>query len=481
MSSQNREDRVKIAFEAYVARCLDLLMRRCPAEGDTSLELGFARWLEDPRVAGRGGRYRMFSLTPDIWDPYLVCAARELAGIPSANLPEYQKLVEALQADPIIGPRLGNDVVGGAGLGGSGLQAETVASELVLDLTKQSGGFDPTPDLVRNTISRWLAHLRRTRESVIILAPLSEFDLAGEAIQVADGVLIGALTSLEIGAALMFGSWPVDDLEQRLVSMSRAPATVMIEQPFAIRLAYSAPVVRGGGTPEQVEATLQAQRDANDVVEEVVLALRLLKPGRIGLRGVVSLIQDDFGGVRPVSAGRSGFTRPLRGDRYQLAENDETALAGLYRELHAGAANPIIKAATRRFGLAADRGLPEDEIVDLVIAAESLFLGEINPPSERGEMVHRLATRAALFAADGGENRRPILKFMRRAYSARSGVVHSGQLPHKDLRNLSGQRATPDAVADDLEELVRRCVRKALQLQVSGSGFPPDWDELLFP
>jgi hypothetical protein len=475
MTEPSGDDPVEVAAEAYVARCLDLLRERCPAEGDTDLELGFARWREDPTLGG------VFRLTPDIWEPYRVCAVRELAGLPAEGLPEYVRLVETMEADPVIGNRIGSDTVGGAGLGGGALQAETVASELVLDIIKRSEGFDPAPDLVADAIARLVAHLRRKVESVIVLVPLSECDVAGAPIGVAVGVTIDELTSQEVGAALMFGSWPVSDLEQRLFSMTtHAPPTVMVERQFAIRLSYSVPVVRGGGTPEQVEATLQAQRDVYGIVQQVLLALRLLKPGRVGLRGVVSLLQDVNGELWPMSAGRSEHVRPLRGDRYELSENDELPLAELYRELQAAMSNPLIEAATRRFGYAADRRLAEDEIVDLVIAAESLFLGELGPPRDRGEMTYRLATRAASFADENVETRRRILRFMRMAYKARSGVVHSGQLPMTELRDLSGQRVTPDAVADELEELVRRALRKALRLQSSGAGFPPNWDELLF-
>jgi hypothetical protein len=352
----------------------------------------------------------------------------------------------------------------------------------VLDLIKQAGGFHPAPEVVADTIAGWLAHLRRQVETVIVLAPLSECDVAGGPIRLADGVTIGELTSQEIGAALMFGSWPVSNFEQRMFSMIRgAPPTVMVERTFAIRSSYSVPVVRGGGTPEQVEATLQMQRDVNGVLEQVLSALRLLKPGSVGVRGVVSLVQGRSGAVQSMMATRSGQARPLRGERYQLADNDELALTELYRELHAARSNPVIEAATRRFGYAADRRLAEDEIVDLVIAAESLFLGEIGPPGDRGELSYRLATRAASFADEGTEGRQRVLKFMRMAYRARSGVVHSGALPETDLRDLRGNRATPGEVADDLEEIMRRSVRKALRLQASSAGFPPNWDELLFP
>jgi hypothetical protein len=251
MSDPRSDDPVKVAVEAYVARSLDLLRQRCPAEEDTSRELGFSSWLPDPAIPG------VYRLTPDIWEPYRVCADRELARLRGENVREYKDLVEAMEADPIIGPRLEADVVGGAGLGGSGLEAEPVASGIVLDLIKQSEGFHPSPEVVTATIARWLVHLRRQVEKVTVLAPLSECDVAGGPIRVADGVTIGELTSQEIGAALMFGAWPVSDFEQPMFPTMRGlPPTVMVERPVAIRLSYSVPVVPHGGTPEQIEATL---------------------------------------------------------------------------------------------------------------------------------------------------------------------------------------------------------------------------------
>jgi hypothetical protein len=84
MSDPRSDDPVKVAVEAYVARSLDLLRQRCPAEEDTSRELGFSGWLPDPALPG------VYRLTPDIWEPYRVCAGRELARLPGENVREYQ-------------------------------------------------------------------------------------------------------------------------------------------------------------------------------------------------------------------------------------------------------------------------------------------------------------------------------------------------------------------------------------------------------
>jgi hypothetical protein len=71
---------------------------------------GFQRWIEDTELAGsiaRFGNFKTFRLTPTVSDPTTVCAWRELAQMRADGLAEYRELVEALAADPIIGPRLG--------------------------------------------------------------------------------------------------------------------------------------------------------------------------------------------------------------------------------------------------------------------------------------------------------------------------------------------------------------------------------------
>jgi hypothetical protein len=142
---------------------------------------------------------------------------------------------------------------------------------------------------------------------------------------------------------------------------------------------------------------------------------------------------------------------------------------------------PARVCAVRELARLPDEGMREyRELVD-AIAAESLFLGELEPPHERGEMVYRLANRAASFTDGDGQTRRVVLRFMKNAYGARSGIVHSGRLDEAKLRDLDGQRATPARFADDLEELIRRSLRKAVHSVASGTRFPPNWDELLFP
>src|SRR4051794_16741823 len=135
-------DPITIAAKAFVARSLAMLRDRCPAEGDEEFE-EFQRWVEDTVLEGliaRFGEFKTFRLMPKVSDPTTVCAWRELAQMRAEEIAEYRELVEALADDPIIGPRLGGDTVGGAGMGGGACQPETITQALVLKLIEEPGG-----------------------------------------------------------------------------------------------------------------------------------------------------------------------------------------------------------------------------------------------------------------------------------------------------------------------------------------------------
>jgi Apea-like HEPN len=476
-------DPIAVAAKAFVARSLGVLRDRCPAEGDKDFE-GFQSWVEDTEHEHsivRFGDFKTFRVMPKLSDPTIVCAWRELAQMRADGIAEYRELVEVLADDPIIGPRLGNDTVGGAGMGGGACQPEMITEALVIKLIEESGGLDPSPEVVEQTVDAWLADLRRERETMIVLAPLADLVGAGSPIQVKTGVEIDELTSDEIAAALMFGTETVTEFAQNPgFGMGRIPLTVEVPPTFAVRASYTAPVVRGGGTPEQVNETVAAQQDALRVAEEVLLTLRLLKPGRVGLRAIVT-VKSQPDGLWPSSRYLPERGRRMRGDPYVLTVDEGIDLAQLYRQLASSrSSSRLIDAAARRFADAAGRSRPDDEIVDLVIAAESLFLGDVGSPKDRGEIAYRFATRAASFTDGTNRERRQVLAFTRNAYRARSGIVHSGRLDEAKLRGLNGQPTSAGEFADEFEEFVRQALRKAVARVPLGLSWPPDWDELLF-
>ena len=95
----------------------------------------------------------------------------------------------------------------------------------------------------------------------------------------------------------------------------------------------------------------------------------------------------------------------------------------------------------------------------------------------RGELRFRLSTRAASLLGTTLDERLRLSKFMRRAYDARSVLVHGGVPSERDLRGPNGELAAIHAFADHLESVLRASLRTAISLLASGQPFPPNREE----
>ena len=208
-------DRVAAAAHSYVSRALAVVRESCPAVDDRPFEMGFTRWVEEGevpnfRVITRWAREgdanaRMFVLVPDIWSAAKVCAGRVLGDLRLAGMPEFEVFADALRNDPIIGPRLGADIVAGAGLAGGPLQIESLVDALALELLDGSETeLTPRPEAVQQAIERSLRYLRRPNDEVAVLSPLSLMSLDDRQVDLPSRTKLSAMTGDEIAAA---GKW----------------------------------------------------------------------------------------------------------------------------------------------------------------------------------------------------------------------------------------------------------------------------------
>ena len=70
---------------------------------------------------------------------------------------------------------------------------------------------------------------------------------------------------------------------------------------------------------------------------------------------------------------------------------------------------------------------------------------------------------------------------MRRAYDARSAIVHGGGTPAPDdLRTPSEETVNLDAFTKHVEDIMRRAVLKILET-ATPTSLGVNWDALLFP
>lgn len=102
------------------------------------------------------------------------------------------------------------------------------------------------------------------------------------------------------------------------------------------------------------------------------------------------------------------------------------------------------------------RTTPEDQLIDLVIALESLF-----SPSDKDELRFRISLNTALLLGKDPEDRNAIKDFVMRMYSHRSALVHGGKSPFQ-----SGRLTMADVAR--LGDLVREALLRLVVLYVRG-------------
>jgi hypothetical protein len=138
--------------------------------------------------------------------------------------------------------------------------------------------------------------------------------------------------------------------------------------------------------------------------------------------------------------------------------------------------------ALRRLSYQAQRERPEDELLDIMIAAEALYLTQLGKEKDRGELRYRLALRAAIWADEKqlSMTKHEIFKLMQSAYDARSAVAHGGSPDPKDIK-IKGERVQlPDLVSTTRSVVTAGCRKALATADASAGGWPPDWDALIF-
>jgi hypothetical protein len=144
--------------------------------------------------------------------------------------------------------------------------------------------------------------------------------------------------------------------------------------------------------------------------------------------------------VITVKSGMYGITylkRSLDGDKYRFDDHaKEIFLSLMDRDL------PSL--AFRRYALSLEKKSFEDQLLDLWIGLESLFV----PDGKKGEITYKLRVRMAYYFGEDYEQREKIAQFIKKSYNHRSEIVHSGKV-------------FGDKLADEVN-ILRRMARAAI-------------------
>ena len=205
------------------------------------------------------------------------------------------------------------------------------------------------------------------------------------------------------------------------------------------------------------------------VLDIAVAMLRLYKRGSFAAPVVYS---ESTTGGPSVFWSRNEVMRSLRNEEmqpYELTQHEVGEFRSFMGEHAPGSSLAGLGYATTRFSSACSIRDPEDALIDLMIAAEALFLDD-----SAAELKYRAALRIACFLAHDADEREAVFKAVKTAYDVRSWIVHgkTSGLPS------ALKRKSLSSMVIEFEDLMRWSLRRALVLAQQDS-WPPNWDRLL--
>jgi hypothetical protein len=444
---------VREFVEAAVLRLSEVLKNKEPQWQETEV-----KWERGPDGHFRERTTRKLRLWPTLSDEWL----RSLSG--------FDNCAQALKSDAVVGPHL--DRLVGSQTGTSRLDVETILRSFIYAMLNNHGGLAFTDEQFNRKwrdLSQYLCTDLIAFKTVALFPNLvlPEFPVA-----LTEELVLDQLSEDEVTRCCEVGI---------LRPLSRQFPLINGEYAIGIRRTIFLPkLIRSGGEPlESLETASEGSFGSRPwlrddlVVDDVLSALRLFKHTQLATAGRASWT-DSF----------SWFGTSFRvmgqwpyGGRCELSKGELLEFLELWRLLAQGAKR--FDFSIRRFNLAFDRGLLTDRIVDLIIAAESLLLGELDV-QYRGELRFRFALRAAKFIEHPSYNEHDVFRVMLRAYDSRSAIVHGGS--PKDTRLPDNPSANLPRFTDAIEELVRLALRKALSMKERGKKLRQSeyWEDLLF-
>ncbi len=395
---------------------------------------------------------------------------RLAAGEDLARLPEYLPCLEALSSDPQIARQL--DVMAGNNSRRSRSPSAEQLMKRILDLGIDNGRYKFDEE--------HFEHEYKAFEEAYY-SP----DLLYEVVAPLQGVLIDGPVSLSDDLEITQLRGDELNRNRRLRGRTRSgdPRELKL---CAIRFSYRLPKIVGDDIDIDLEAAKKDDAkiaETNDRVEQVVNALRLY-----GVESVYPLAiihrtnQWSFGHEQ-------AFPGKFQPDIHFSTEVDVRWLNSFkqfWDVLQSGHIKnrKFLDVAIRRFSYAHERHRLEDKIVDLLIAADALFMSDYNKDDPYiGEIRYRLSLRAALFLGSSPDSQRMIFRQMRAAYDLRSKIAHGGDAENVKLPKQPDN--TPTQLEDfvwTIQSYIRLALRKAIDLAVLPET-PMDlvkWDELIF-
>jgi hypothetical protein len=424
--------------------------------------------MPDLRNWWRYGQESFVALRPNAWYmPERVTMVNWLD-----TFAEMVAVRDAIDADPILSTRV--DTMIGTEFSLQKRRLDWLLVEHLLEpmiVTTRTYEFNETVfDLHYNHLE---AGLLSNTVRLVEFVPLNGFASSTAEIALPDDVVLRPMTDRQLSRAIQVLAVPTEFSGSNSVQVSRFHQwAVTSEQSYPVR-SYKQ------GMPEHPQAP--SFPSLEEPVRRLVTALRVVCGGSVvATRPIHVQHDDDFprdvGGSAALPAvGVADVNRPT----LLLTDEHVEAALSVYEML----ADPAVgrdrslQVALRRFVFAGSKSLPEDQLIDLNICSEALFIHRNKIKTmQKANMV--AMSGGQLLADDPvlGSGREHVERFLKEAYFLRNAEIHGDHLGSKPMTLLGGER-TNDLVrfVDDLTRLLGRAIHLVIAdlTRARYEGHPP--------
>lgn len=389
-------------------------------------------------------------------------------------LPAYQRTLQALKDNAVIGPQVGAMV--GTVLGSSRLAEDELIEGILQEVALRGGAIGFDEDSFRSAYAHIEGALYADHLQFKMVAPIFQAQFARLPLALGDGLEINEMSLPELNAVVSAGLMArvVRPDSEKDVFHHREAVMYLYRLPKRVTPATDIADDDDDDRDDHAEV-MRLFEMTETVVDEVMRALRLVHHGAYSIPGAIHLPLTWFDEDQEPRADflQTGSRHYLMTAAFSDGACDQ--VESIYRALneprvrkHRG----VIQAVSR-FSFALDKHRAEDRILDMMIAAEALFLSDAGGAADRGELKYRLSLRAAVLLGTNGREREQIFKFMKLAYDARSAIAHGGS--PGPLRDPDGNQIDLELFTKYLDRYLRRAIKKAIQEAPDGGGFG-DWE-----
>lgn len=456
MRYQNKE--LHESLKAYVFVALQTLQRLAEGKALKIRLINDHKWVkqEDNTFVKRT------QLVPD-WGSIFMDAEKELKG-----LPEYKKCSDEIQKDQVIARHL-NTLVG-TPLWRYSVQETRVMDGIAIRILNKQNDFKFNDEIFDHEYFKMEDAFYSPTIPCEMMVLLPGFSADVFPVELDDETKIDILMDEENIECLEHG-----------VIVAQLGGTFSKGPMFAVRIKYQCEKVIGQESGEAASKESSRERSIEERLFDVIHALRVFKAGVCSYSAILryspSYLFEGISYWQPL-----GSMAPELFIKYLLSKAETEDFRRFWNAFQSENVKnrKFLDIALRRFSYANERSRSEDKIIDLLIAAEALFLTDSGDAKERGEMRFRLALRAGLFSDGEVVSKKNVYDHMRYAYDIRSTIVHGG----KPVLPKSKQDGSLEEFVKNTTEYLRTALHKAIDLAAQSKlpkGSLAEWDSMIFP